>query len=99
MLGHLYVAPLLKTLLIQEGLSKIGPLADRTTQFHTLLSAEKQAKEAKKNLWKDFKSQEEEEVTGQQDTRDEAPENDNTQSCDKNTELQEVCYIIWASQL
>ncbi|CAI8042693.1 Staphylococcal nuclease domain-containing protein 1 [Geodia barretti] len=34
--------------LLEEGLSKIGPLADRTAHFNALLSAEKKAKELKK---------------------------------------------------
>jgi staphylococcal nuclease domain-containing protein 1 len=73
--------------LLEEGLSKIGPLADRTAHFNALLSAEKKAKELKKNLWKDYMAPTQEESEG---TLDEVSEGENTQSSDKTTDLQEV---------
>ena len=79
-------------IILQEGLSKIGPLADRTAHFNALLSAEKKAKELKKNLWKDYMAPTQEESEG---TLDEVSEGENTQSSDKTTDLQEVHTVMF----
>ena len=39
---------------VQEGLAKTGPQADRTVHAQALSSTETRAKTAKKNLWKDY---------------------------------------------
>ena len=62
--------------------------------FHALVSAEKQARDTRKHLWKDYvepTNSEETDVGGSSELQGEAPQSDKTQSSEKSTPLQEAC--------
>jgi staphylococcal nuclease domain-containing protein 1 len=77
----------LSVALLEEGLSKIGPQAERSIHVHALTSAEMQAKEANKNLWKDYVESKPSEET-EHECQSEKPPSDSSQS---PTDFQKVC--------
>ena len=77
-------------------MSRIGQQADRTVHFQALLSAEKQAKEERRNLWKDYieHNSDEREEDRRSQVQNETPQNEGSKSCNKSAESKEVCLRV-----
>ena len=81
----------------QEGLSKLGQQADRSTHAQALFSAEEKAKALKKNIWKDYIEPVAQEESDDVDThaKDEASSEDSSQpKSDKKPDFQKVCFCV-----
>lgn len=80
----------------QEGLSKVGPQADRTAHAQALFAAEERAKMSKKNLWKDYIEPvtQEESEDGEPDVKEEIATSEDSQTLsDEKNDFEKVFFF------
>lgn len=87
-IGWMYVdGKNLSLSLVEEGLSKVSPQADRSSHGNVLYAAEEKARAARKKLWEDYVEKEEEEQEGEESKEEEA---EPSKPAERKTNYQEV---------